>query len=471
MEINGSDKKLKKGLGLTDCAMLIMGSMIGSGIFITSAGIARDVKTPGMLLMSWAVAGVITVLGALSYGELAAAMPKAGGQYIYLKEAYSRLVAFLYGWTLFAVIQTGTIAAVGVAFAKFTGIFLPSVSATNILLDAGIFKISSQQLLAIGVILLLTLSNFRAVKTGAFIQNLFTFTKIAALLGMIAAGFIFGFSGKGDWGHFTPSFPAIISLSTIGIFGAAMVGSLFSADAWNNITFTAGEVERPQRNLPLALIIGTGTVLSIYFLANVMYLYVLPIDKIQGAEQDRVATLIMKTILGTSGSYIMAAMIMVSTFGCLNGIILTGARVYYAMARDRLFFPAAAKLNKNEVPANSLLFQALWACGLTLTGSYGNLLDYVMFAVILFYILTVGGLFILRVKRPEMERPYKAIGYPIVPALYIVLASYFCITLLIYKPAYSYPGLAIVLSGIPIYYITNAVGRKKGGEEPDTLEQ
>ena len=455
MENESSDKtpKPKRGLGLMDCAMLIMGSMIGSGIFITSAQIARDVKTPGMLLLSWGVAGIITILGALSYGELAAAMPKAGGQYIYLKEAYNKLVAFLYGWTLFAVIQTGTIAAVAVGFAKFSGIFFPSVSAKVLLIDIGFIKISTQQLLAITVILLLTFSNFRSVRTGALVQNFFTIIKITSLLGMIALGFYFGFNGKGDWGHFSPSFPDIINLSTIGIFGAALVGSLFSADAWNNITFTAGEVERPQRNIPLALIIGTGTVLSIYFLANVMYLYVLPIGKIQGADQDRVATLIMQNTLGDSGAKIMAAMIMVSTFGCLNGIILTGARVYYAMAKDRLFFPAAGKLNKNEVPANSLLFQALWACGLTLTGSYGNLLDYVMFAVILFYILTVVGIFILRKTKPDMERPYKAVGYPVIPAVYIALATFFCLSLLKYKPGYSWPGLGIVLLGIPIYFI------------------
>ena len=436
-----------------DSSMLIMGSMIGSGIFITSAQIARDVKTPGMLLLSWGVTAVITIFGALSYGELAAAMPKAGGQYVYLKEAYSKLVAFLYGWTLFAVIQTGTIAAVGVAFAKFTGIFIPEISATNFLLDIGILKISTQQLLAISVILLLTFSNFRSVRSGAIVQNFFTIIKITSLLGMIVLGFYFGFSGKGDWGHFSPSFPDVITMSTVGIFGAALVGSLFSADAWNNITFTAGEVERPQRNLPLSLIIGTGTVLSIYFLANVMYIYILPIDQIQNADQGRVATLVMQNILGKPGSYVMAAMIMVSTFGCLNGIILSGARVYYAMAKDKLFFASAGKLNRNEVPANSLLFQALWACGLTLTGSYGNLLDYVMFAVILFYILTIAGIFILRKKQPDLERPYKALGYPIIPALYIILATYFCITLLIYKPQYSYPGLGIVLLGIPLYFV------------------
>ncbi len=455
MESTSDHRSGKKKLSLLDSAMLIMGSMIGSGIFITSAQIARDVKTPGMLLLSWAVAGIITILGALSYGELAAAMPKAGGQYIYLKEAYNKLIAFLYGWTLFTVIQTGTIAAVAVGFAKFTGIFIPEISAEHILLTIGILKISTQQVLAISVIILLTLTNFRSLKTGAIIQNFFTAIKIISLLGMIAIGFYFGCTGKGSFSHFSPAFPEVISMGTLGIFGAALVGSLFSADAWNNITFTAGEVNQPQRNLPLSLILGTGTVLSIYFLANVMYLYILPIAQIQHAPQDRVATLILETLLGKSGAFLMAAMIIISTFGCLNGIILSGARVYYAMAKDKLFFPAAGKLNKKEVPANALVMQAVWASGLTLTGSYGNLLDYVMFAVILFYILTVIGIFILRIKRPEMERPYKALGYPFLPGLYIAFAGFFCVSLLAYKPEYSYPGLGIVLLGIPVYFLSN----------------
>lgn len=474
-------KKVSRGLNLLDSSMLIIGSMIGSGIFIVSAGIARDVQTPGLLMLSWIVAGLITILGALSYGELAAAMPKAGGQYVYLKEAYNKLIAFLYGWTLFAVIQTGTIAAVGVAFAKFTGVFFPSISADNYLLETSFINLSTQQLLAIATILLLTASNFRSVKTGATVQNILTFLKIASLLALVIIGFVMGFGGKGDLMNFQPLFPDAeglrhmvtnfaaenkmesvpdnIMLAAIGIFFASLVGSLFSADAWNNITFTAGEVINPQKNLPRSLLIGTGTVIGLYLLANLVYVYILPIQEIMRAPQDRVATLLMQNLLGSAGLFVMAAVVMISTFGCLNGIILSGARVYYAMAKDGLFFRPAAKLNKNHVPAYALLFQALWACGLTLTGSYGNLLDYVMFAVILFYIFTVVGIFILRKKQPDLLRPYKVIGYPLVPALYIVLAVAFCIALLIYKPQYSYPGLGIVLLGIPLYFVALKTGK------------
>ncbi|MCX6352593.1 MAG: amino acid permease [Bacteroidetes bacterium] len=451
--------ELKRGLGLMDSSMLIMGSMIGSGIFIVSADIARQVGSPLMLLLNWGVAALITILGALSYGELAAAMPKAGGQYVYLKTAYNKLVAFVYGWTLFTVIQTGTIAAVGIAFAKFMGVFSTAVSDKNILLDLHFIQISSQQIIGILVIWLLTLSNFRAVKSGARLQNFLTVIKITSLLGMIVLGFWFGFSGKGSWGNFSGGINTGITL-TIGLFGAALVGSLFSADAWNNITFTAGEVNNPQRNLPLSLIIGTGTVMLIYMLANVAYIYLLPFDKIQTAPQDRVATLLMQEVLGNAGMYVMAVMIMISTFGCLNGIILSGARVYFAMANDGLFFPQASKLNKNNVPSNALIFQAIWASGLALSGSYEQLLDYVMFAVLLFYVFTVAGIFILRIKQPDMERPYKAFGYPIIPAIYILLAGGFCIDLLIYKPDFTLPGLGIVLAGIPVYFLVRGMGKK-----------
>ncbi|RYD82469.1 MAG: amino acid permease [Sphingobacteriales bacterium] len=458
---NSSKNKVSRGLNLLDSSMLIIGSMIGSGIFIVSAQIARDVQTPGMVMLNWVVAGIITVLGALSYGELAAAMPKAGGQYVYLKEAYNKFIAFLYGWTLFAVIQTGTIAAVGVGFAKFTGVFIPAISAENIVFQLGSFDISTQRILAISTILLLTFANFRSVKSGAHLQNFFTFLKIASLLGLIIIGLVMGFGGSGNTANFSAPASATDSMTSgmIGIFFAAMVGSLFSADAWNNITFTAGEVQNPQRNLPRSLILGTGTVMLIYLLANAVYFYILPIETIKAAPQDRVATLLMQTLLGNTGAYLMAAIVMISTFGCLNGIILTGARVYYAMAKDGLFFRPAAKLNKNHVPAYALVFQAIWACGLTLTGSYGNLLDYVMFAVILFYIFTVAGLFILRKKQPDMPRPYKVIGYPFVPALYIILAVAFCVSLLIYKSEYTVPGLGIVLLGIPLYFIALKTGK------------
>ena len=452
---NNTEKKLS----LFDSTAIIVGSMIGSGIFIVSAEIARKVETPGMLILAWVITGIITVFGALSYGELAAAMPKAGGQYVYIKEAFGPLYGFLYGWTLFAVIQTGTIAAVAVAFAKFTGVFFPAISGSNHLLEIGSFSISTQQILAITLIIFLSLYNFRNVKAGAFLQNIFTVSKVLALLLLIILGLYFGIKGIGNSEHFIPAFPNIITLTTIGVFGAAMTGSLFSADAWNNITFTAGEVKNPQRNLPLSLFLGTSTVIILYLLANIAYIYVLPIEKIQHAENDRVATLMMETILGNNGKFFMAIMIMISTFGCLNGCILTAARVYYAMAKDKMFLKQAGTLNKNNVPANSLTMQCIWACLLCFSGTYGDLLNYIMFAVLLFYILTISGLFVLRIKKPEMERPYKAFGYPVVPAIYIILASLVALNMLIYQSTFSIYGLIIILIGIPVYFIF----RKKEG--------
>ena len=446
-------KTEEKKLSLFDSTAIIIGSMIGSGIFIVSAEIARKVETPGMLLLAWVITGIITIFGALSYGELAAAMPKAGGQYVYIKEAFGPLYGFLYGWTLFAVIQTGTIAAVAVAFAKFTGVFFPVISGDNYLFQAGFLKVSSQQVLAIFLIIFLSLYNFRNVKAGAFLQNIFTVSKVLALLILVVLGIYFGFHGFGNSANFKPAFPDIITLTTIGVFGAAMTGSLFSADAWNNITFTAGEVKNPQKNLPLSLFLGTSTVILLYMLANIAYIYVLPIEQIQHAENDRVATLLMETILGNNGKFFMAAMIMVSTFGCLNGCILTAARVYYAMAKDGMFLKQAAKLNKNDVPANSLTMQCIWACILCFSGTYGDLLNYIMFAVMLFYILTISGLFRLRITRPEMERPYKAFGYPVIPAVYIILASLVAINMLIYQTDFSLYGLIIILIGVPVYYI------------------
>lgn len=447
------DKGLSKQLSLFDSTAIIIGSMIGSGIFIVSAEIAAKVETPGMLLMAWVVTGIITILGALSYGELAAAMPKAGGQYLYLKEAYGPLHGFLYGWTLFTVIQTGTIAAVAVAFAKFTGVFIPEISADAIMLSIGSFQINSQQLLAISVIILLTLYNFREVKAGAMLQNVFTVIKVASLLLLVILGLYFGSQVSGSIGNFKPAFPDMITLTTIGIFGAAMTGSLFSADAWNNITYTAGEVKNPQKNLPLSLFLGTSVVIMLYILANIAYLFALPIEQIKTAESGRVATLMMKTILGDQGKFFMAAMIMVSTFGCLNGIILTAARVYYAMAKDGLFFKKAGELNKNHVPAKSLGMQCIWACLLCFSGTYNDLLNYIMFAVMLFYVLTISGLFVLRKNRPDMHRPYKAFGYPVLPFIYILLASLVALNMLIYQSAYSLYGLLIILLGIPVYFI------------------
>jgi APA family basic amino acid/polyamine antiporter len=464
-------EKPKRGLNLLDSSMLIMGSMIGSGIFIVSADIARNVDSPLILLLNWLIAGIITVIAALSYGELAAAMPKAGGQYVYLREAYNKLMGFLYGWTLFTVIQTGTIAAVAVGFAKFTGVFVESISATHILFSVAGLDVSSQQVLGIACILILTFFNFRGIRSGAIMQNIFTISKIVALLTLVIIGLAFGLGDKGNFEHFKAPAVAVsavssggINIGAISLFIVAMVGSLFSMDAWNNITFTAGEVINPKKNLPRSLLIGTGTVILIYLLANVAYILVLPFDKIRTAPDDRVATLMMETVMGKGGKYFMAALVMVSTFGCLNGLILSGARVYYAMAKDRLFFRQAGKLNKNLVPANSLVIQAIWACGLTLSGSYSELLDYVIFAVLLFYIFTIGGLFILRYKQLELERPYKVAGYPILPALYIVAALIICVFLLIdpHKGIFARNGFFIVLAGIPVYFLTKLMPSRKG---------
>lgn len=444
-----------KKLSLFDSTAIIIGSMIGSGIFIVSADIARKVQTPGMLLLAWIVTGVITILAALSYGELAAAMPKAGGQYVYIREAYGKKYGFLYGWTLFSVIQTGTIAAVSVAFAKFTGVFFPVISGTNMIVSFGSFGISSQQLLGVTLIICLSLYNYRDVKSGALLQNIFTVAKVGALLFLVFIGIYMGFKGGFASGNFSPTFPDVITLATIGTFGAALTGSLFSADAWNNVTFTAGEVKNPQRNLPLSLLLGTGIVIILYILANVSYLSVLNIHQIGSAENDRVATLMMENILGVNGKYFIALMIMVSTFGCLNGCIFTAARVYYAMAKDGMFLKQAAKLNKNNVPANSITMQCIWSCVLCFSGTYNDLLEYIMFAVMLFYILTISGLFVLRVNKPDMERPYKAFGYPIVPAIYILLAVFVAFNMLVVQQSSSIKGLIIILIGLPIYYFIN----------------
>ncbi|MDP1727065.1 MAG: amino acid permease [Bacteroidota bacterium] len=444
--------KSQKKLNLLDSTMLVIGSMIGSGIFIVSAGMSRDLLSVENLLLAWLLTGIMTFFAALSYAELGAAMPKAGGQYIYLKEAYGKLFGFLYGWTLFAVIQTGTIAAVGVAFAKFTGVLLPVISEKNALFSIGSFHISTVQLLAIAVIWLLTFSNFREVKQGAFIQNIFTLSKIAALLFVIAAGFYFVWQSPTIHWKFDAAKLNIGELG-IGIFAAAMVGSLFSSDAWNNITFTASEIDKPERTLPYSLLLGTGAVTLLYLLSNLVYVNAISFEGIQHAESDRVGTLLMLTVFGQVGSVLMALLIMVSTFGCINGLTLSGARVYYAMAKDGYFLKQAAVLNKNHSPQKALVMQAVWASLLTLSGSYGDLLDYVVFAVLLFYILTVAAVFVLRKKQPDLVRPYKVFAYPIVPAVYIIMASIICVSLLIYKPNYSYPGLAIVLAGVPVYWL------------------
>lgn len=447
-----------KKLSLLDCTMLIMGSMIGSGIFIVPAAMSRDLGSPLLLLLAWMVTAILTLFAALSYGELAAMMPKAGGQYVYLREAYNPLFGFLYGWTLFTVIQTGTIAAVAVAFAKFSGVFFPVLSPENSVLTIGHFTVSTQQLVAILVVWLLTFSNFRNVKTGAFIQNIFTFAKIGAILFMIGAGLYFAFTHPTQVQDYSlPNTDS--SFSFWGIFCVALVGSIFSSDAWNNVTFTGSEIDKPERNLPLSLIMGTGIVLGIYIFINWVYLQVLSFDAIQHAENDRVGTVMLQTVFGDIGMYLMAALIMISTFGCINGLSLSGSRVYYAMAKDGLFFKRAATVNKNDSPQFALIIQAIWTSLLTLSGSYGDLLDYVVFAVLIFYVLTVAGIFILRKKQPNTPRPYKVFAYPYLPAIYILMASFICINLLIYKPEYTFPGLGIVLLGVPVYFVMNSMKR------------
>ncbi|MGH9631795.1 MAG: APC family permease, partial [Bryobacteraceae bacterium] len=439
-----TDRKtgLVKGLGLLDATTLVMGSMIGSGIFIVSADIARQVQSPGLLILTWVVTALLTLTAALSYGELAAAMPHAGGQYVYLRESFGPMSGFLYGWTLFLVIQTGTIAAVGVAFAKFTGVFLPIIAADNYVLP----YVDTQQLLAIVVIVFLTWVNTLGVRTGAVVQNVFTFAKTAALLGLIVFGFLMGRSDAAEARNFDNFWPSSgWTFDVVRIVGVAMVGALFSSDAWNNVTFTAGEVRNARRNLPLSLALGVGMVSILYIACNFVYLSALPLEGIQTAPQDRVATAVAAQMFGPAGVQLLAAAIMVSTFGCLNGLILAGARVYYAMALDGLFFRRIGVIDpKYRTPVASLVCQCIWASALTLTGRYNDLLDYVIFAVLLFYILTISGLFVLRRTRPELERPYRAFGYPILPATYIAIAGLIEVLLLLYKPNYTWPGLIIV---------------------------
>ena len=450
-----SENGLIKGLGLVDSTTLVMGSMIGSGVFIVAADISRQVQSPGLMMMTWFVTAALTMIAALSYGELAAAMPHAGGQYVYLREAFGPLAGFLFGWTMFAVIQTGTIAAVAVAFAKYTGIFFPYISDQNYLVGGGGIGVTTQQGLAIAVIVFLTWSNTHGIRTGATVQNVFTFAKIGALIGLVGAGFLVGRNPAAVAANFTGFWRhAGWNFDSVRLVGVAMVGALFSSDAWNNVTFTAGEVHNPKRNLPLSLALGVAIVSALYIACNMTYLNVLTFDAIQHADKDRVAAAAASSMFGPVAVRIMAAAIMVSTFGCINGLTLSGARVYYAMAKDKLFFRQAETLDpKTHAPVFSLTVQCIWACLLTLSGRYNDLLDYVIFAVLLFYILTIAALFVLRRTRPDMERPYKAIGYPVLPAIYILAAGLIELLLLLYKPNYTWPGLIIVLLGLPVYFI------------------
>jgi APA family basic amino acid/polyamine antiporter len=475
------DTEFKRGLGLFDATMVVVGSMIGSGIFIVSADIARLVGSPAWLLAAWLITGVLTLAAALSYGELAAMMPRAGGQYVYLREAFSPLWGFLYGWTLFLVIQTGTIAAVGVAFARFLGVLWPTVAEDHYLiapvhLSTGYaLSLSTAQLIAIALIALLTWTNTRGIDYGRIVQNVFTVAKTGALIALIGVGLALGWNAEAVSANFgdlwTPRgqvdvVPGLSAVTAFGLFVGlcvAQTGSLFSSDAWNNITFTAGEVKDPRRNLPLALALGTGLVTALYVLANIAYLVTLPLQAVQQAPSDRVATATLETIVPGLGATLMAAAILISTFGCNNGLILAGARAYYAMARDGLFFKRVGELNVAKVPAAGLVLQGLWSVLLVLprtfdpaTGRYGNLygnlLDYVISAALIFYILTIAGIFRLRATRPAAERPYRAFGYPIVPALYIVGAATILLVLFAYRPATTWPGLVIVLLGVPVYY-------------------
>lgn len=474
-----SPRAFRRALGVRSSTMLVVGSMIGSGVFIVSADIARTVGSPLGLMLVWLATGALTLIAALSYGELAGMMPEAGGQYVYLREAYGPLIGFLYGWALFFVIQTGTIAAVAVAFAKFTAELFPALSSASGFRLGGAFTLTASDLVAIGSIVALTLLNARGVRGGKIVQDIFTVAKILGLLGLIAAGLIAGANAEAvaanierlwdfTWTHWENG--AITSVQHLsgwliaGAFGAAMVGSIFSSDAWNSITFAAGEVVNPKRTIPLSLFLGTALVTGVYLLANLSYLLTLPIAGtpngisamergIQFAAEDRVGTAVASVALGENAAGIMAALIMISTFGCNNGLILSGARVFYAMGKDGLFFRKAASLNLKGAPAFALVLQAAWASALCLSGAYSDLLDYVVFAILLFYVLTIGGIFVLRKRRPDAPRPYKAFGYPILPALYILTASAICVNLLIFKPAFAYPGLVIVLSGIPAYFL------------------
>jgi APA family basic amino acid/polyamine antiporter len=468
-------KSFKPTLGLFDATMIVAGSMIGSGIFIVSADMLKDLGSAGWLLAAWLITGAMTLIAAVSYGELSGMFPKAGGQYVYLKEAYNPLVGFLYGWSFFSVIQTGTIAAVAVGFAKFAGYFFPALAweDVNTFSVMGL-SIHYAQLVAIILIVVLTFINTKGVHTGKVIQTIFTSTKLISLFGLIIAGLIVF---KWDVWHANWSnawtiqklskaadgsinYEPLISGVALGAIASAMVGSIFSSDAWNNVTFIAGEIKNPQKNIGLSLLFGTLVVTLIYVMINVVYLGTVPLTELAFAKDNRVALSASQAIFGSSGTIIIAIMIMISTFGCNNGLILAGARVYYTMANDKLFFKNASQLNKNIVPEWALWIQCVMACALCLSGKYGDLLDMVSFVVVIFYVLTIAGIFILRKKQPDAERPYKAFGYPVLPVLYIIMGISFCALLIVYKPQFTWPGLIITLIGIPLYYFAVANQKK-----------
>jgi APA family basic amino acid/polyamine antiporter len=496
--------ELVKSLGLFDATMIVAGSMIGSGIFIVSQDIAHQVKSPALLLAVWLASGVMTLIGALSYGELAAAMPRAGGQYVYLRESLGPLWGFLYGWTMLLVIQTATIAAVAIAFARFTAVMIPWFSPTDWILKLGTFGpwhfffgdlgpynvgLNRQNLLAILSIVVVTWINTRGVRIGSIVQNIFTVAKIGSLAALALLGVFYSTAAARAtnlthfWDgvslsalHPYPPDNPTWCIGTITLVGVAMVGSLFAMDAWNNVTFIAAEVKNPSRNLPLSLAFGAGLVVLLYTLANVAYLRILPITGdpngttaiargIEFASQGRVGTAVAEVVFGSAGAVVMAIAILISGFGCNNGLILSGARIYYAMAKDRLFFRSCGKVNRHHAPGAALIVQAIWCSVLCLSGTYNQLLDFLIFAVLIFYILTLGGLFVLRWKRPDMERPYRAIGYPFLPALYLIMAVFLEIQLLRYKPQYTWPGLIIVVLGVPVYWLWKMADKSNGSTD------
>jgi APA family basic amino acid/polyamine antiporter len=459
-----SETKFKPVFGLWDGTMIVAGSMIGSGIFIVSADIVRNVGSSGWLIAVWLITGFMTITAAVSYGELSGMFPKAGGQYVYLREAYNPLIGFLYGWSFFSVIQTGTIAAVAVAFSKFLAYLVPAFSEDHVLLNLGFVSITPAQIISILSLVLLTYINSRGVQNGKIIQTTLTVIKIASLFGLIFFGLwlmdrdVWDANWTNGWNLSERSKEEGITqyltlAAALGAIASAMIGSIFSSDSWNNVTFIAGEMKDPQRNIGLSLFLGTLIVTVIYVSANLMYLAVLPIDEIAFAAKERVAVAAADVIFGPSGAVIIAVMIVISTFGCNNGLILSGARVYYTMAKDRLFFKQAATLNKFAVPQWALWVQCVLASIWCLSGKYGDLLNMVSFVVVMFYMLTIVGIFILRKRRPDAERPYKAFGYPVLPIIYIAMGITFCALLIIYKPAYTWPGLIITLVGIPIYFL------------------
>lgn len=464
--MNAQKPAFKSSLTLMDATMIVSGSMIGSGIFIVASDMTRNVGSAGWLVLVWVITGLMTILAAVCYGELSAMFPKAGGQYVYLKEAYNPLVGFLYGWSFFAVIQTGTIAAVGVAFSKFTAYLLPGVGENVILLSLGGLNISAAQLLSIGTVILLTFLNTKGIRNGKIIQTFFTIIKILSLFGLIVFGFmafkaeVWTANWQDAWNlhYLNPdgSFRQYLTFAAFGAVATAMVGSVFSSVAWENVTFIAGEIKNPKRNVGLSLFLGTLIVTVLYLAVNLVYLAVLPIHDIAYAQNDRVAVAASLQAFGAKGTLIIALMIMISTFGCNNGLILSGARVYYTMAKDGLFFKKAGELNKNEVPAYGLWIQCLVASLLCLSGKYGDLLNMVSFVVVLFYMLTIIGIFRLRKKMPDAHRPYKAPLYPVLPAIYVLLSATFCLLLVFYTRNYVLGGLAIVAIGFPLYYFAKS---------------